>query len=153
MLLRCLLLLASGIVLSAEKHHYDEIHEDYHSTSRPSVRSAGKGDMVVEKFVETLMSSERYLKMVESVERKLNHLDAAFHERTNSIIKYLAELLRVSKSSSSESLDQSLVGLKAELDKLKTMVTSKLDQTEKLRGGCKLRSLFIVLCGCALFSC
>ncbi|XP_061705404.1 angiopoietin-related protein 7-like isoform X2 [Cydia pomonella] len=54
-----------------------------------------KGEAVVEKFVETLMSSERYLKLVETVERKLNHLDNSFHEKTSSVMKYLTEILRM----------------------------------------------------------
>lgn len=151
MLVRCLVLLAGAALLSADKHHFEAVREEpYQNRSRVSSRATGKGDMVVEKFVETLMSSERYLKMIETVERKLNHLDAAFHERTNSIIKYLSELLRVTKSTTSGTLDQSLVSLKGELDKLKTAVARKVEQPEQLRGGCKWHFLNFYVLMCAL---
>ncbi|XP_075990441.1 fibrinogen C domain-containing protein 1-like isoform X2 [Anticarsia gemmatalis] len=76
------------------------------------------GEAVVEKFVETLISSERYLKMIETVERKLNHLDTTVHERTNSILKYLSEMLRVLKTSSPDIIENSLKTVKSDLEKL-----------------------------------
>lgn len=92
------------------------------------------GDAVVEKFVETLMSSERYLKMIESVERKMNHLDTTFHERTNSILKYLSEMLRMIKTSSSELLEKALRNVKTDLDKLKHTMTERIDDHPTMRG-------------------
>ncbi|XP_047040862.1 uncharacterized protein LOC124645148 [Helicoverpa zea] len=92
------------------------------------------GDAVVEKFVETLMSSERYLKMIESVERKMNHLDTTFHERTNSILKYLSEMLRMIKASSSEMLEKALRNVKLDLDKLKQSMSERLDEHPNMRG-------------------
>ncbi|XP_035434481.2 angiopoietin-related protein 7 isoform X5 [Spodoptera frugiperda] len=102
------------------------------TTSRSTV-----GDAVVEKFVETLMSSERYLKMIESVERKMNHLDTTFHERTNSILKYLSEMLRMIKTSSSELLEKALRNVKTDLDKLKHTMTERIDDhpTMRVEGG------------------
>lgn len=91
-------------------------------------------DIVVEKFVETLMASERYLKMIETVERKLDHLDANFHEKTNSILKYLSEAIRIIKTSPSEMLEKSLTNMKMDLDRLKQSMTIKLDEIPAMRG-------------------
>lgn len=87
-----------------------------------------KGEVVVEKFVETLMASERYLKMIESVERKLNHLDATFHERTNSILKYVSEMLRTMKAGPGDLMENALRSIKTDLDKLKMSVTERLER-------------------------
>ncbi|XP_059046165.1 fibroleukin-like [Achroia grisella] len=87
---------------------------------------SNKGDAVVEKFVETLMSSERYLKMVETVERKLTHLDATFHEKTNSILKHLIEMLRLVKSPPTVELENALYSVKSDLDKLKHYLAERL---------------------------
>lgn len=97
------------------------------TTNRP------KGEAVVEKFVETLMSSERYLKMVETVERKLNHLDNTFHERSNSIMKYLTELMRLVKSSPAGMLEGALGSLKGDLDKLRKLIVERID-APRMRG-------------------
>ncbi|XP_021186939.1 fibrinogen C domain-containing protein 1 isoform X2 [Helicoverpa armigera] len=97
------------------------------------------GDAVVEKFVETLMSSERYLKMIESVERKMNHLDTTFHERTNSILKYLSEMLRMIKASSSEMLEKALRNVKLDLDKLKQSMSERLDEHPNMRESAEYR--------------
>lgn len=96
--------------------------------SAPTSTKALKGEVVVEKFVETLMASERYLKMIESVERKLNHLDATFHERTNSILKYVSEMLRNMKAGPGDLMENALRSIKTDLDKLKMSVTERLDR-------------------------
>lgn len=96
--------------------------------SVPASAKALKGEVVVEKFVETLMASERYLKMIESVERKLNHLDATFHERTNSILKYVSEMLRTMKSGPGDLVENALRSIKTDLDKLKMSVTERLER-------------------------
>ncbi|KAG6452175.1 fibrinogen C domain-containing protein 1 isoform X2 [Manduca sexta] len=135
--LTVLLLLCLFTLILAKKESY-RTQEKSNSASDNSSRKKNEnmptttgrvvGDAVVEKFVETLMSSERYLKMIEIVERKLNHLDATFHEKVNAINKYLAEILRIVKSPSDELLENSLKGLKGDLDKLKYSITSKEHQ-------------------------
>lgn len=94
----------------------------------PASTKALKGEVVVEKFVETLMASERYLKMIEAVERKLNHLDATFHERTNSILKYVSEMLRTMKAGPGDVMENTLRSIKTDLEKLKTTVTERLER-------------------------
>lgn len=111
----------------------DDIYYGKNGSHVPTTTGKPKGEAVVEKFVETLMASEKYLKLVETVERKLNHLDATFHERSNSILKYLSELMRMIKASPSSMLEASLKSLKYDLDKLKTSVLEKID-LPKMRG-------------------
>ncbi|XP_026321180.1 fibrinogen C domain-containing protein 1-A-like isoform X2 [Hyposmocoma kahamanoa] len=82
------------------------------------------------------MSSERYLKMIESVERKVNHLDATFHERTNSILKYVSEMLRTMKAGPGDLMENTLRSIKTDLDKLKMSVTERLERpTMRVDGG------------------
>ncbi|XP_047524955.1 angiopoietin-related protein 7-like [Pieris napi] len=124
----------------AKREKDDRLYDDlnYVSTkynvSRPTTTGRSlKGEMVVEKFVDTLMASERYLKMVETVEKKISHLDATFHDRTNSILKYLAELLRVVKAPQAEIMEDTLRSLKVDLERLKQSVAEKLAQIPTMR--------------------
>ncbi|CAH1647671.1 unnamed protein product [Spodoptera littoralis] len=71
--------------------------------------------------------------MIESVERKMNHLDTTFHERTNSILKYLSEMLRMIKASSSEMLEKALRNVKTDLDKLKHTMSERVDEHPNMR--------------------
>lgn len=125
-----------------ERSNEDQEEELFHAKKRIDTRlptttgRSSMGDAVVEKFVETLMSSERYLKMIESVERKMNHLDTTFHERTNSILKYLSEMLRMIKASSSEMLEKALRNVKSDLDKLKQSMSERVDEHPNMRGEC-----------------
>ncbi|CAD0194178.1 unnamed protein product [Chrysodeixis includens] len=125
---------------SRERSNEDESDDGFTARKRTNPRvptTTGRssvGDAVVEKFVETLMSSERYLKMIESVERKMNHLDTTFHERTNSILKYQSEMLRILKSSSAESVEKALRTVKTDLDKLKMSMSDKMGEHANLRG-------------------
>ncbi|XP_063838139.1 ficolin-2-like isoform X2 [Ostrinia nubilalis] len=111
----------------------DDLYYGRNGSRVPTTTVRPKGEAVVEKFVETLMSSERYLKMVETVEKKLNHLDTTFHERSNSILKYLAELLRMVKSSPASMLENALKSLKGDLDKLKSTIMERME-APKMRG-------------------
>lgn len=119
------------------KNVKDEPEENVYGKYRHSPTTTGKatnGEAVVEKFVDTLISGERYLKMIETVERKLNHLDGTFHERSNTITKYLTEIIRMIKSSPSEGLEDALKMLKFDLDKLKHTVIERLENKPNLRG-------------------
>ncbi|XP_072931049.1 fibrinogen C domain-containing protein 1-like isoform X4 [Epargyreus clarus] len=106
-----------------------------------TTRRTVKGEAVVERFVDTLMASEQYLKMIDSVEKKINHLDSTFHDRTNTILKYLSEILRVVKASPTESLENALVLLKKDLEKLKYSLSDRVDDTRApiLREGTQYR--------------
>ncbi|CAH2207765.1 jg677 [Pararge aegeria aegeria] len=97
--------------------------ESYKTTRFPRTTPKTKnGDVIVEKFVNTLMESKKYLKTIEIVEDKLDHLESMFQERSNAIIKYLAEVLRVVKTSPADMLEKALQSLKNDLDRLKQTV-------------------------------
>ncbi|CAG4942014.1 unnamed protein product [Colias eurytheme] len=113
-----------------------QVRSKYNLTHAPTTTGRSlKGEMVVEKFVDTLMASERYLKMVESVEKKINHLDANFHDRTNTILKYLAEVLRIAKTAAApqDVMEKTLRSLKHDLDKLQQAVSEKVKALPKMR--------------------
>lgn len=99
--------------------------------NRPNVR-----DDEVEKFVEILISSERYLKMIETVESKMTNLDTTFRERSNHILKHLSEILTVIKAPSSGMIEQALKNVKAEMDNLKQSLTERLAHRPELRSEC-----------------
>lgn len=103
-------------------------HWDTTTSKRPII-----GEEVVEKFVETLIDSEKYLKQIKTVEKKLDHLDLQFHEKSNNMMKYLAEMLRMLKASPAEMLDKALNNMKIDLDKLKQAVTTRLGEHPSLR--------------------
>uniref|UniRef100_A0A2A4J0G4 Uncharacterized protein n=1 Tax=Heliothis virescens TaxID=7102 RepID=A0A2A4J0G4_HELVI len=131
----------------------DQEEDGFHMKKRVDIKQtttgrSAVGDAVVEKFVETLMSSERYLKMIESVERKMNHLDTTFHERTNSILKYLSEMLRMIKTSSSEMLEKALRNVKLDLDKLKQSMSERLDEHPNMRDSIVVQTSRLVFDKC-----
>lgn len=97
-----------------------------HNVPTTTSRISSIGDTLVEKFVETLMASERYLKMIESVQRKLTHLDATFHERSTSIMKYSAEILKMLKSTDRPPhFDNVLRSVVSDLDKMKMVMKDR----------------------------
>lgn len=120
---------------SRERSHSDD-DKDRKAEDGPTTTTGRSfvGDAVVEKFVETLMASERYLKLIETVERKLNHLDATFHEKSNGILKYVSETLRVVKTSPLLTVEKALIGMKDDLDRLKQSVTLRLNNHPNMRG-------------------
>nr|XP_037877873.1 fibrinogen C domain-containing protein 1-B isoform X2 [Bombyx mori] len=90
-------------------------------------------DAVVEKFVETLMASEKYLKMIETIERKLNHLDTTINERMKGINKSLSEILKATKTTSVHFIEDSLKNLKFDLEKLKKTMRQRLEDNTVMR--------------------
>ncbi|CAH2103173.1 unnamed protein product [Euphydryas editha] len=92
-----------------------------------------KPEVVVEKFVETLLASERYLRLIEVVEDKMTHLQTMFRERTNTIMKYLTEVLRVVKTSPVDQVESNLHSLKDDLEKLKKYISQEVDDNPNLR--------------------
>lgn len=80
-------------------------------------------DAMVEKFLDSLISSERYLEMLE---KKMTHLDVTVHEKTNSIMKYLVEILRKIKTKSNDEVEMALRSVKNDLDAFKDMIVQKM---------------------------
>ncbi|KOB72876.1 Angiopoietin-like 1 [Operophtera brumata] len=109
-------------------------NEFYKKRNRtPTTTAPVIGDSVVEKFVETLITSEKYLKQIDALERKVNHLDANFHEKSNSMLKYLSEMLQLLKSSPTDILEKALTAMKTDLDRLKQTVTTRLHEQPLMR--------------------
>ncbi|VVC86214.1 unnamed protein product [Leptidea sinapis] len=92
-----------------------------------------KGEIVVEKFVDTLMSSERYLKMIGTVEKKVTQLNTTLRERADNIVKYLAEVLRVLKSSSNEKLNEAISTIRKDIEKLRHTAVNKFGTNPTMR--------------------
>ncbi|XP_013189291.1 fibrinogen C domain-containing protein 1 isoform X2 [Amyelois transitella] len=64
---------------------------------------------VLEKLMETIVSSERYLKKVDSIDFKLNRLDIEVHEKTNTILKQLIDVMKMLRSAQRNDHHQSLM--------------------------------------------
>lgn len=109
--------------------------QDYVSrTPAGTSRQASIGENAIEKFVETLMSSEKYLKMIDSVERKISHLDSVFHGKTNNILKYLSEMQKVLNASSTESVLKTLNTLQTDMKQVKVLLREALELRPSMRG-------------------
>ncbi|CAB3225395.1 unnamed protein product [Arctia plantaginis] len=108
-------------------------HESVRTPAGTS-RQTTIGENAIEKFVETLMSSEKYLKMIDSVERKISHLDTVFHGKTNSILKYLTEMQKVLNSSSTESVLQIMNTLQTDMKQVKVLLREALETRPTMRG-------------------
>lgn len=86
------------------------------------VQSAGMSDndAVIEKLMETITSSEKYLKKVDSIDFRLNRLDIEVHEKTNNIIKQLADISKsIHTGGYAEKLETVLDALKTDVNQIK----------------------------------
>ncbi|XP_035434440.2 fibrinogen C domain-containing protein 1 isoform X3 [Spodoptera frugiperda] len=80
-------------------------------------------DLVIEKLMESITSSEKYLKKVDSIEFRLNRLDIEVHEKTNAILKLLNEISKALRSEScSQKMESALIGLKNDVNSIKFYV-------------------------------
>lgn len=113
---------------------YDNNFDKFNSSMPTTTGRTAKPEVIVEKFVETLLASERYLKLIEVVEDKMSHLQTIFRERTNTVMKYLTEILRVVKTSPVDQVQSNLHSLKDDLEKLKKYVSQQSDDDPNLRG-------------------
>lgn len=83
--------------------------------------SFSDNEAVVEKLMESIISSEKYLKKVDSIDFRLNRLDIEVHEKTNNIIKHLAELSKTFRSDRTDKLEELMLALKSEIQHIKFM--------------------------------
>lgn len=113
-----------------KKEYEDELNEAMLSGKRENyTRSAGAqsgsldNDAVLEKLMESITSSERYLKKVEAIEFRLNRLDIEVHEKTNAMMKLLNNILKSIRSEScSQKMEASIHGLVADVNSIKYAV-------------------------------
>ncbi|KAL0902540.1 hypothetical protein ABMA27_000384 [Loxostege sticticalis] len=113
-----------------KKEYEDELTDAMLSSRKKDnvtrvVQSASVSDneAVIDKLMETITSSEKYLKKVDSIDFRLNRLDIEVHEKTNNILKQLMEMMKVVRSDAyPEKLEGALETLKNEVNQIKFMM-------------------------------
>ena len=113
-----------------KKEYEDELNDAILTNKRENfTRSAGPqagaidNEAVVEKLLDSITSSERYLKKIEAVEFRLNRLDIEVHEKTNSIMKLLNNMSKSLKTDTcSDKVDSALRGLMTDVNSIKLAV-------------------------------
>ncbi|CAH0401962.1 unnamed protein product [Chilo suppressalis] len=110
---------------SSEEEDGTNLYSARNASRAHTTNTKPKQDAIVEKFVESLVSSEKYYKIMETMERRLRHLEISFDERTNTLAKYILEILQLVKSSPSEVMEVALRSMKADLDKLRTAIVKQ----------------------------
>lgn len=81
-------------------------------------------EAVVERLMDSITSSEKYLKKVDSIDFRLNRLDIEVHEKTNNIMKHLAEIQKGLHSSRPDKTQALLEALKNEIYQIKFQLES-----------------------------
>ncbi|XP_050684023.1 angiopoietin-related protein 7-like [Leptidea sinapis] len=82
-----------------------------------------ENEAVLDKLLETITSSEKYVKKIESIDFRLNRLDIEVHEKSNSILKNLGEVLKVvQKKESFEKFEPFLDNIRKELNEIKYLL-------------------------------
>lgn len=79
-------------------------------------------EAVVERLIDSITSSEKYLKKVDSIDFRLNRLDIEVHEKTNNIMKHLAEIRKGLHSARPDKSQALLEALKNELYQIKFQI-------------------------------
>lgn len=103
-------------------------------------------DAVIEKLMDSITSSERYLKKVESIEFRLNRLDIEVHEKTNAIMKLLNTISKTVKTDTcSEKLESSIRGLASDVSAIKFEVEKSPRSTVNSGTGANLSSTVIII--------
>lgn len=101
-------------------------------------QSAGmsENDIVIEKLMDTITSSEKYLKKVDSIDFRLNRLDIEVHEKTNGILKLLTELTKSIQSDAyAEKFGDVWHSLRADISHIKTLMEKNLRTNNNLVEG------------------
>ncbi|XP_075990442.1 fibrinogen C domain-containing protein 1-like isoform X3 [Anticarsia gemmatalis] len=112
-----------------KKEYEDELTDAMLSTRKREnhtrvTQSSSDNEAVVEKLMESITSSEKYLKKVDSIDFKLNRLDIEVHEKTNSIMKLLADIIKAVGDDSScvDKLEPSLLAMKTDLGQVRFLI-------------------------------
>lgn len=94
--------------------------------TRAAQGSPSDNDAIVEKLMESITSSEKYLKKVDSIDFRLNRLDIEVHEKTNVILKQLAEIGNAVRTDTcADKLDSTMHALKSDINTLKFFVEKR----------------------------
>ncbi|XP_045490217.1 angiopoietin-related protein 7 [Pieris rapae] len=98
-------------------------------------QSTSDSEMVLEKLLESITSSEKYLKKVDSIDFRLNRLDIEVHEKSNSILKYLTEIFKtVQNSGYTEKMEPELDRIKQDISDIKKLFDKTLRTSDKVEG-------------------
>ncbi|KAJ8737145.1 hypothetical protein PYW07_000416 [Mythimna separata] len=92
--------------------------ENYTRSASPQVGSMDN-DAVIEKLMESITSSERYLKKIEAIEFRLNRLDIEVHEKTNAMMKTLNNISKSVRAESCSKLEPIIQSLVADVTSIK----------------------------------
>lgn len=85
-----------------KKEYEDELTDamismkEHKNSTKPVMPQARTHDneAVLEKLIDGITNSEKYLKKIDSIDFKLNRLDIEVHEKTNAILKLLSESVK-----------------------------------------------------------
>lgn len=78
---------------------------------------------VIERLMDSITSSEKYLKKVDSIDFRVNRLDIEIHEKTNNIMKLLTEIKKILHNDGHPDKSESLLeNLKNEIYQIKFML-------------------------------
>lgn len=89
------------------------------NTVQRTMSQKDEGDIVIEKLVDSIAASEKYLKKVDNIDFRLNRLDIEVHEKTNTIMKRLSEILKSVRSLHSDTLETTMESMRESISQLK----------------------------------
>lgn len=86
--------------------------------------TTNENEAVIEKLMESITASEKYLKKVESIDFRLNRLDIEVHEKTNTILKQMSDIMKLVKEISiGDKVEHILNALKSDISDIKYTIT------------------------------
>lgn len=113
-----------------KKEYEDELTDAMLSSKKkdnftrvPQSTSMSDNEMVIEKLMDSITSSEKYLKKVDSVDFRLNRLDIEVHEKTNAILKRLTDIMKSLETHPYEDkVDVAIDNIKTDIGHIKGML-------------------------------
>ncbi|XP_072931047.1 fibrinogen C domain-containing protein 1-like isoform X2 [Epargyreus clarus] len=113
-----------------KKEYEDELTDAMLSSKKkdnftrvPQSTSMSDNEMVIEKLMDSITSSEKYLKKVDSVDFRLNRLDIEVHEKTNAILKRLTEIIKsIEAHPYEDKIDTAIDSIKNDVGHIKGML-------------------------------
>lgn len=121
-----------------KKEYEEELNEAMLSVRKRenvtrTAQSAALSDneFVVEKLIETITSSEKYLKKVDSIDFRLNRLDIEVHEKTNAILKKLSDVSKsLREQSTAEKTGAMLDGIKKDIANIQFLLENNVRKAD-----------------------
>lgn len=114
--------LTDALMTTKKRNNVTLVHEN----------SAQENEKVLEKLMETITASEKYLKKIDSIDFKINRLDIEVHEKTNNILTYLVDMMKVIRTLDPKGIESVLEEIKAEISKLKMDSNRRINENGKI---------------------